>query len=54
VTLKNQNNDPKVDTLERLVRQQVNLINSLIKRVSFLERENSRRRSEIVQVGQKK
>jgi len=42
--------DPKLAELERIVRKQDALLQMLLKKVSFLERENARRKVDIVKV----
>ena len=45
--------EQKLAALEKLVKQQTTLLVQLQKKISFLERENARRRSDVTLLGQK-
>lgn len=45
--------DPKIEALEKLVKQQGLMINLLMKRTALLERENRRRTNEIASIPRK-
>lgn len=45
--------DAKLETLEKLVKHQSNILNNLLKRIALLERENKRRANEIASIPKK-
>jgi hypothetical protein len=45
-------NDPKVVELERTVKTQARLLNTILNRLTLLERENARRRNDVRELNQ--